>query len=401
MTTARIGKPRVTRALAIGSVLALLIAGALWWTLSGANERNFTAYFSSGVGIYPGGEVRMLGVPVGTVDEVQPSGKNVRVSFSLERDVQVPANAGAVQVSPSVVSDRYVQLAPVYRGGPELKDGAVIPKERTATPVELDEVYRSLDRMTKTLGPNGANSNGALTDLLNNSAENLKGNGKALSETLRNLGKVGTTLSGNSEQLFGTIDNLQKFTSMLESNDGQVRRFNEQMEQVAGFMAGERHDLSAAMAELVVALDKVESFVRDNRENLKSNVDQLSAVAHTLVKQKAALSESLDNAPVALSNLQNTYNAASGTLDTRANINELAQPPLVAVCKLLDQTNPVDTPAQLTDVCKQLQPVIDGVLPLPTPAEAISSLQQGELPPLPLPLTTNDGVQVMPEGGGQ
>lgn len=391
----------LTQLVALACVLLLTLTGAAWWLFIGAGERKVTAYFSSAVGIYPGGDVRMLGVPMGTVDEVEPNGETVKVSMSLERDVPVPADAGAVLVSPSVVSDRYVQFSPVYKGGPALADGAVIPKKKTATPVELDQVYRSLNDITAALGPNGANKEGALSELLDTSAANLDGNGQKLADSLRQLGEAGMTLSGNSKELFDTVDRLQKFTSMVSANDGQVRRFNTQMQQVSGFLSEERENLGASMAELAIALGKVESFVRDNREHLKSNVDQMNSVAQVLVKQKTALNESLTNAPLALGGVQNAYNAASGTLDTRANINELNQPPAVAVCKLLKQTNPVDLPSSVTDACKELQPVLDGVAPLPTPAETISSLSQGKLPPLPLPLATQDGVQAPTTGGGQ
>lgn len=387
--------------LAVACVLVLAVTAAVWWLFLGPSERRVTAHFTSAVGIYPGGDVRVLGVPVGKIEEVEPNGKNVRVEFTLEPDVQVPADAGAVLVSPSVVSDRYVQLAPVYRGGPTMEDGAVIPKERTATPVELDQVYKSLNEISVALGPEGANKEGALTDLLNTSAANLDGNGKALADTIEHLGQAGSTLSGNSEELFATVDNLQKFSSMLAANDGQVRTFTNQMAEVNGFLAAERGDLAASLKELAIALGKVETFVRDNRELLHSNVDQLNSVAQVLVKQKAALNESLTAAPLALGNLQNVYNASSGTLDTRANINELNQPPLVMVCKLLDQTNPADVPPNLVQACQELQGVVDGVQPLPTPAETIASLQQGQLPPLPLPLSTQDGQMAPLQGGGQ
>ncbi|GAA4859671.1 MCE family protein [Saccharopolyspora cebuensis] len=376
-----------TRPLALAIVLVLAATLAVWWVFSGAAERRVTAYFGAAVGIYPGGDVRVLGVPVGTVEEVVPEGTLVRVELALDPEVEVPADAGAVSVSPSVVSDRYVQLAPVYRGGPQLADGAVIPKERTATPVEIDQVYRSLNDITAALGPEGANSEGALSELLKTGAANLEGNGEALSETIRNLGEVGTTLSGNDEQLFATVDNLQRFTSMLRDNDAQVREFSGQLREVSSFLADEREDLTASMAELAIALGEVETFVRDNRELLKSNVDQLNSVAEVLVRQQEALDESLRNAPLALGNLNNAYNGASGTLDTRANINELNQPPLVAVCKLLDQTNPVDVPDELAGTCDSLRPVLEGAVPLPTPAETIGALQNGELPEMPLPLT--------------
>ncbi|MER2091503.1 MAG: MCE family protein [Saccharopolyspora rectivirgula] len=392
-------KPSLARLIAIASVLVLAVAGAGWWLFQDAGQRRITAYFAAAVGLYPKGDVRILGVPVGTIEEVVPSGKLVRVEMTVDREVRVPADAVAVAVAPSIVSDRYVQLAPVYKGGPELEDGAVIPQERTATPVELDQIYRSLNELTTALGPNGANSNGELSELLDTAAQNLDGNGEALSETIRNFGELSSTLSGDSEELFATVDNLQKFTEMLARNDDEVRQFAGQMQEVSALLADERQNLSAAMAELAVALGKVEKFVRDNRGKLQSNVEQLTAVTTVLVKQKAALKEALSTAPLALGNLNHSYNGASGTLDTRAVINELNQPPLVAVCQLLQNASPAEIPGDVAGACESLQGVLDGVVELPTPAEVVGSLEKGELPPLPLPLSTPDSGQ--PAGGGR
>jgi phospholipid/cholesterol/gamma-HCH transport system substrate-binding protein len=300
--------------------------------------------------------------------------------------VHVPANAQAVVVSPSVVSDRYVQLTPVYTGGAVMADNATIPRERTATPVELDQLYQSLDKLTTTLGPNGANKNGALSDLLNTAAANLAGNGQNLNDTIKQLGQATQTLSGSKDDLFGTVDNLQKFVTTLAQSDGQVRTFNDQLAQVSGYLAGERTDLGDALNQLSTALGQVQGFIKDNRSEIKSNVDKLADVTKVLVDQRAALAESLDVAPLALGNLQNSYNAASGTLDTRADINELTQPPITMVCNLIKQLTPKNVPAALSDACGQLAGVLNKVLPLPSAAQVIESLQQGALPPLPVPL---------------
>ncbi|MDX8036288.1 MCE family protein [Lentzea sp. BCCO 10_0856] len=383
MTTAAHSK--VGRFIAIACVLALVITAGLWWVFTSMNGRKVTAHFAAAVGVYPGGDVRVLGVKVGTIDEVTPEGKTVKVVFTVDRDVRVPESAQAVVVAPSVVSDRYVQLAPAYTGGPMLGDNAVIPRERTATPVELDDLYSSLDKLTTALGPNGANADGALADLLNSAAKNLEGNGQALNDMLKNLGQATRTLSGSKEDLFATVDNLQKFTAMLAANDSQVRDFNKQLADVSKMLADERGDLGAALNELATALQQVQGFIKDNRAVLKSNVDKLASITQVLVNQRAALAETLDVAPLALGNLQNSYNAASGTLDTRANINELNQPPIVLICKLVQQATPNNVPPVLAQTCKQLEPLLTGAIPLKSPAEVLSDLNAGKLP-LPLPL---------------
>jgi len=157
-----------------------------------------------------------------------------------------------------------------------------------------------------------------------------------------------------------------------------------------------RGNLAAAVQQLGIALGAVQQFIDDNRAKLKSNVDKLASVTGVLVDQRAALSEVLDVAPVALSNILNSYNGSSGTLDARADLNELAQPPIVTVCNLVRQGTPDDLPQFLADTCDQLAPLVEKAVPLPTPAQVLTALQAGKLPPVALPLGNLSGST----GGG-
>ena len=380
------GQQSFARIVSIAVVLALVLAGVLWFVLRDAGERRYSAVFNGVVGLYEGNDVRVLGVKVGKVDKVTPQGTDVRVDMKVDGAVKIPADAKAAIVAPSLVSDRYVQFAPAYTGGQVLAEGTVIGRDRTSTPLEIDDLYASLNRVSTTLGPNGVNKDGALADLLNTIAKNADGNGQAVNDTVTQLSQLSSTVNAYSDDLFGTVDNLQKFTTMLANSDAQVRQFSQQVTDVTAFLASERADLGAAVNQLGIALGMVAQFINDNRAKLKSNVDKLASVTQVLVDQRAALAEVLDLAPVALSNIINSYNGSSGTLDARSNINELTQPPIVLVCSLLRQTTPSALPQVLADTCDKLAPVVQGLVPLPSPAEVIVSLQQGKLPPLPLPL---------------
>ncbi|HEX5407408.1 MAG TPA: MCE family protein [Pseudonocardiaceae bacterium] len=376
----------LARGVAVACVLALVVAAAVWWIFSGANSRRVIAYFDQAVGVYAGSNVEVLGVKVGRIDSVTPVGTQVRVDMTVDRGVRIPATAKAVVVAPSVVSDRYVQLAPAYTGGPTMADNGVIPRTRTVTPVELDQLYDSLDKVSTALGPNGANANGSLSDLLNTLASNLNGNGQNLHDTITQLSQLSTTLDGNKDDLFATVDNLAKFTQTLANSDATVRQFSNQLADVSGFLASQRGQLGAAVSELGTALGRVQSFIQNNRGEIKSNVDNLRSVTKVLVDERSALAEVLDVAPLALDDVVNSYNAASGTLDARADLNDLNQPPIVIVCKLLRQTTPSNIPPVLATACNQIAPILQGLVKLPTPAQTLTALQQGKLPPLPLPL---------------
>lgn len=139
--------------IALAVAAALVVAGALWWVFTRAGTTTVTAYFDKAVGIYEGSDVRVLGVEVGSVTSVEPQGEIVKVDMRVDRGVDIPADARAVQITPSVVADRYVQLTPAYSGGETMSNGAVIDRERTATPVEVDELYASIDELARALGP--------------------------------------------------------------------------------------------------------------------------------------------------------------------------------------------------------------------------------------------------------
>jgi virulence factor Mce-like protein len=333
------------RGVALAASVVLL--AALGWTiLRPAGQYRVTAWFAETVGLYPGSDVRVLGIPIGSITDVVPLGDRVRVEMTIDDDYDVPADADAVVLAPSLVSDRYVQFAPVYDGGPTMQDGDEVPLERTAIPVELDAVYGALDELSAALGPSGANENGALSDLIDTGAANLGGNGQALNRTLTGFSQAVETLAENRDDLFGSLDNLQTFTTALATIDAQVGQFNDNMAAVSELLASEREDLQAAVALLSDALADVAGFVRDNTTLLTTNVDRLADVTLVLVQQRAKLAEVLDVAPAALSNLARAYNPDFGTLDTRDNgLGSMNAE--VVVCGALAQLGRVDLQADL------------------------------------------------------
>ena len=132
--------------------------------------KTITAYFTTATAIYPGDEVRIAGVKVGTIDSIQPVGTQAKMTLHVDRGIRVPADAKAVIVAQNLVSARYVQLAPAYESGPTMRDGAVIPLERTAVPVEWDEVKEQLMRLATELGPNSGMSTGSVGRFIDSAA---------------------------------------------------------------------------------------------------------------------------------------------------------------------------------------------------------------------------------------
>ncbi|HET9498674.1 MAG TPA: MCE family protein [Marmoricola sp.] len=325
--------------LGLALVAALLV---VFWPK--ADQRYVTAEFPQTVSLYEGSDVKILGVPVGSVDTVRPAGEKVVVTFHYDAQYKVPADAKAVIISPSVVGDRFIQLTPVWNGGATLEDHARLGLDRTAMPLELDQIFASVNQLAVALGPEGVNKPdatgvGALTRLLDSTARNFGGQGAQFNTTLKNLGKFTQTLSDNKDELFGTLGEIEKFTKTLADNDDVVRRFNDSLAGGADLLAGERQELAAVLENLGVAMRAVRGFVRDNRELLGSNIADLNRLSKILVKRRTQLDEILTTAPVALNNLYIAGDAGSRSLSTRANLaptfDKLQSDPTTLLCYVL------------------------------------------------------------------
>jgi phospholipid/cholesterol/gamma-HCH transport system substrate-binding protein len=322
-------------------VLGFAVAAAVT-VLGGDSTKTVVAHFPRAISVYEGSDVRVLGVPVGTVTRVEPTGTDVTVTMAYDATVRLPADAKAVIIAPSVVGDRYVQLTPAYSGtGAVMADGAELGVEETSEPLELDQIYDSLDRLNVALGPRGANQTGALSDLLSVTADNFGGQGTTFRQTIKDFSRFSATLADNREELFGSVEALEGFLQTLADNDQTVRQFNQSLADVSTMLAGERQELVAATRNLSVALTAVKGFVEDNKDSLSRNISGLNRVSKVLVRQRAALDEILHVAPGALNNLAMTYNPQAGTLDTRANfgetINQLNADPAALLCGFVGQ----------------------------------------------------------------
>ncbi|MGC4934004.1 MCE family protein [Gordonia sp. DT30] len=388
--------PRHIVYIVFGVIIALIVAGVLWWAFSSVGTTKVTATFHRTVGIYEGSEVRVLGVPVGKVDTVEASGDSVKVTMTVDRGVKLPADVKAVQVIPSVVADRFVQLTPAYSGGPQAGKDVTLGLNQTMVPVEIDQVYQSVQKLSEALGPNGANKNGAVSNLITTGANNLGGNGEKLGAAIENLSKASTTLSDSHGNLFDTVKNLNTFVGALRENDTQVRQFNTQMADFNSFLAGERQQLGTALNRLSIALGDVAGFVQDNREQIGQTLKDLEPTTQALLDTKTSLKEVLTVLPLTINNLINAYDAESGTLAMRLDIPDL-QNLLAPACKFLDLGQLVPGNPAAKQFSDTLAPIINQCVNIAT--QVNDKVLTPILPVLPFGIMSNNKLQQYPVPG--
>lgn len=326
---------RVPRPLLLGLAGLVVVAGVLFLVQGGSDKRTVTAHFSRAVSVFEGSEVRILGVPVGTVTAVVPEGPTVRVEMEYDSEYDVPKDAQAVIVTPTLTADRFVQLSPAYISGPKLSDGAEIDVKDTGTPIELDRIYRSLADITKALGPNGVNKNGTLNNVLGAGSKLLKGQGAKANRTIIDMSKAVKVFGDGSGELFGTVRALDEFTGTLAANDATVSRFMGDLGEVSQQLAGEKDELSAALSNLAAILGKVERFVKGNREMLVADVKDLTTIVKTMGDEKKALEAILDVGPSAMGNLVVAFDPKTGSIGSRLGIKGNVQDLDGLLCQLV------------------------------------------------------------------
>jgi virulence factor Mce-like protein len=321
--------PRARITTAAATVLVgLIVAGtALVLRDEFFRPKAITAYFTTATAIYPGDEVRVSGVKVGSIKSIQPLGTQVKMAFDVDRGVPIPADAKAVIVAQNLVAARYVQLTPAYRTSrPVMPDSAVIPVERTAVPVEWDEVKTQLMRLATDLGPNSEASTPSVSRFIDSAANALQGNGDKLRQTLAQLSAVGRILADGSGNIVDISKNLQTFVTALRDSNVQIVQFNDRLATLTSVVNDSRSELDAALTELSTAVGEVRRFVAGTRDQTSEQLSRLAGVTQVLVDQHMAVENILHAAPNALSNFFNDYNPDTGTVVGGFGVMNFANP---------------------------------------------------------------------------
>jgi phospholipid/cholesterol/gamma-HCH transport system substrate-binding protein len=309
--------------------LAVLLVGGILTVVRSADVShrvNVIGYFDNSNGTYAGDDVVVLGVAVGKIDKIEPLPDRVKITFWYNDKYKVPADVKAVILSPSLVTPRTIQLTPAYNGGPKLENRAVIPRERTAVPVEWDDFRQQLEKLTETLQPTQPGGVSALGSFVNTAADNLRGQGPDIRDTVIKLSETVSALGDHSGDLFGTFKNLATLVSALRDSSGLLRQLNQNLAAVTGLLASNPNEIGNAVANLNDVAGDLTNFIADNKEALGTTSDKLASVSQALADSIPDVKQLLHSAPTAFQNFLNIYQPAQGTLTGALAVNQFANP---------------------------------------------------------------------------
>lgn len=320
---------RRTWTLSLAVVLALTLVGGIALAsrvVGDADRTTITAYFTNSTGIYVGDDVRILGVRVGEIDSIEAQPQQVKVTFWVEDRFKIPADAQAVILSPSLVSARAVQLVPAYDGGPVMPTDSVIPVERTAVPVEWDDLRGQLEKLVEALQPTQPGGVSTLGAFVNTAAENLRGSGADIRETIIGLSQAFSALGDHSDDLFGTIRDLSLVVTALEDSRTVLEALNTNLAATTALLVNQPGEIDRAIADISDVAADVTDFAVENREPVGTTADLLASVSEALDASIEDIKQTLHVAPTQLSNFVNIYPPAVGGFAGAFSLNNFANP---------------------------------------------------------------------------
>jgi virulence factor Mce-like protein len=318
---------RVVALVAAGVVLAVVVAAVGWSFLEDTlNTITVTAQFDSAAGLYEGNTVAVLGMPVGKVTTITPRGGYVEVEFTVDSDVAVPADAQAVTISNSILTDRQIELTPPYRGGPTLQNHDTIGLNRTRTPVEFARVLDVLDKLSGSLRGDGI-GNGPVADLVNASAQIADGNGQNMKDALGELSDALRLSSNRGEvtrdQLTTIMGNLNSLLNAAATNDTTLREFGSTVRTLSQILADERLGTGTTGKKLTEVITTVGEVLDTHREEIKQIVANGDTALRTTVDHQRDLAEFLDLTPMTLDNLYNAIDQTNGSVRVHVLVDKV------------------------------------------------------------------------------
>ncbi|MGA5537995.1 MCE family protein [Mycolicibacterium nivoides] len=309
-----INRRNIRNALAVVLAAAVVCGGYLAVVASDTvTRRQVVAYFENSNGVFVGDDVRIRGVNVGKIESIEPEPTRVKVSFWIDDQYPVPADVYAAILSPTLVSSRAIQLTPPYAGGETLRDDAVIPETRTAVPIEFDDLRAQLEKLTASLQPNQPGGASALGEFVNTAADNLRGQGPAIRDSIIELSRTVSALGDHSDDMFTSVKNLSMLVSALEGSTDLIVELNRNLASVSGALVDDPGEIANAARDLNAVVGDVQTFVAENRESLGTTTDKLASVSQAANESIADIKQLLHIAPTTVANFVNIYQPAQGT----------------------------------------------------------------------------------------
>ncbi len=286
MTPFRERNPVVIGAISIAVLLAVLLASfkASSLPIIGGGDV-YHAAFSEAGGLKVNDEVRIAGVRVGKVEDIELAGDHVRVSFRIDDSAEFGQETRAAIKVKTLLGAMFLALEPAGDG--QLDEGGEIPVERTQSPFDVVEAFSGLAETSEQIDTDQlAESLTTLADLSRNTPEEFRGALKGVSELSANV-------AAKNEQIGELLRNLEKVSGVLDERDQDIIGLMEDADVLFRALVQRRESIHRLLLATSRLSKELTALVRESRADLKPALTNLENVVKVLNKNEDNLDNSL------------------------------------------------------------------------------------------------------------
>ncbi len=268
----------------IFAVVMLLVAAGLvviFGEFRFAATNSYHATFTDATRVQGGNDVRIAGVPVGTVRDVKLNPDNtVDVAFTVNKKYQMYTSTRAVIRYENLVGDRYLEIT----AGPgelrKLPPGGTLGIDNTQPALDLDALLGGLRPVVKGL-------DGEKVDQITNAIlELLQGEGGALSQLLSETGTFSQALADRYQVISEVIHNLNAVLGTVDEKSAQFNASVDQLQKLVSGLAQGRDPIAGAIPPLASAEADLTDMLVDSRRPLQGVLENLRPLSTELDNRK-------------------------------------------------------------------------------------------------------------------
>jgi phospholipid/cholesterol/gamma-HCH transport system substrate-binding protein len=245
----------------------------------------YHAMFSEAGGLKVNDEVRIAGVRVGKVNEIELDRDQVRVTFKVDEAAEFGTDSRAAIKVKTILGSMFLALEPA--GGGQLDEDATIPVERTSSPFDVVEAFEGLASTSEQIDTDQlAESLTTLADLTRNTPEEFRG-------ALSGLSRLSANVAEKDEQLNTLLVNLERVSTVLDERDEDIIKLMEDSDVLFRALVARREAVHELLVSTTTLSRELTTLIRQSREDLKPALAHLENVVAVLNKNEDNLDSSL------------------------------------------------------------------------------------------------------------
>jgi phospholipid/cholesterol/gamma-HCH transport system substrate-binding protein len=269
--------------------------------LSFGSSRQYRAEFTDATGVNKGDDIRVAGVRVGTVDEVEIVDRTrALITFSVDGETSVNGGTNAAIRYRNLVGQRYISLTQEVGDTQRLPDGSTIPVSRTKPALDLTVLFNGFKPLFQALSPEDVNQ------LSFELIQVFQGEGGTLEGLLAHTASVTSTLADRDEVIGDLIDNLSLVLDHVADRDQQLTRLIRSFRTLVGGLKKDRNAILGSLEEVSALSVETASLIDGIREPFVKDIKELRAVAGNIDKNKAELDRAIQVLPIKLNKIGRT-----------------------------------------------------------------------------------------------